>query len=85
MLPDIFDLRFDLAAHNWRKAVFGLASNVSVNLRRDLLVLDCFTRTYCPDDIGWLSVNPSGVDTMADLSLTCTAVDHHTYQPILYF
>ena len=58
-------LRFDLSAHNQRKAVFGLTSNGSINLQINYLALGCFTGTYDPDDIGPLLVNTPGVDTMA--------------------
>ena len=57
-------LRFGLAAHNLWKEVFGLMSNVSEHLWSDLLALLCFTGTDGPDEIGLLSVNPSGVDTI---------------------
>ena len=66
IIPDLVALRFDLAEHNRRKSVFGLATNVSVNWRSNFLTLGCFTGIYFPDEIGLLLVNLSGVDTMAD-------------------
>ena len=66
MPPSIIELGFYLAEQNRWKAVFGLTSNVSVNWQINLLVLGCFTGKDGTYDIGLLSENPSGVDTMAD-------------------
>ena len=57
-------LRFDLAAHDLRTSVFGLMSNISENWRSNFLALCYFTRIYGPYEIGLLSVNTYGVDTV---------------------
>ena len=66
ILPSLTALHFDLAEHNRRKVVFGLMSNVSVNLRSDLLKLVYFTGTYFPGGILILSrTHTSGPYTSA--------------------
>ena len=65
IIPALIYLRFDLVAHNQKKLVFGLTSNVSEHLRRNFLALNIFTGTYGLDDIGPLSVIFLVLDTMA--------------------
>ena len=56
--PDIIALCFDFAAHNLRKAIFGLTSNVVENWRSDFLALGCLIDTDEPYDIGMFSEKP---------------------------
>ena len=65
ILPALIALRFGLASHNRRKAVFGLTPNVYLNWRRNFLAIGCFTETFLTDYISLLLVNISVVDTMA--------------------
>ena len=65
ILPALKALRFYLVAHKLRIAVFGLTSNVSENRQIDFFTLNIFTVTYGSEYIGLLSVDTSGVDTMA--------------------
>ena len=64
--PAMISFRFDSAAHNRQKSVFDLTYNGSENWRSNLLVIGCFTGSYGTYDIGMLSLNTSGVVTMAD-------------------
>ena len=63
-LPYLIDLRFDLSAPTWRVAVFFLTSKNLVNRQRYFLALGFLTVTESLGDIGMLSVNTSGVDTI---------------------
>ena len=66
ILTSLIALQFYLAAHNWRKEVFGVTSNVSIDRQINLLELGCFTGTDYSYDIGLLSINTPGLDTMVD-------------------
>ena len=57
-------LRFYLEAHIQRTEVFFLTSKTSVNRRSDFLALHFLTIMGGPGDIGLLSTNISGVDTI---------------------
>ena len=47
----LVDLCFDLAAHKFRKAVFGLTSNVSINGLSNYIELGFVTGIYVQDEI----------------------------------
>ena len=59
------NLRFDYAATIRRFAVFVLTSNVLVNKHSDFLALGFLTGVDVIGTLGFLSVTPYGVDTIA--------------------
>ena len=59
-----FALLFDLSEPNRQTSVSGLTSNDSENWRSDFYCTRIFTVTYFLGNIGLLSVNISGVDTI---------------------
>ena len=59
------DLCLDFAATVQSFAVSGLTSNMLVNKHSDLLALGFLAGVYFIGILGLLSVNPSGVDTIA--------------------
>ena len=59
------DLRLNFVATKRRFAVLGLTSNMFVNKHSDFLALVFFTGVDGIGILGLLSVNPSGVDSIA--------------------
>ena len=59
------DLPLDFAATKRRLAVVGLTSNIFVNKHSDFLALGFLTGVGVIWTLGLLSVNPSGVDSIA--------------------
>ena len=59
------DLRLDFAATKRRLAVVGLTDNMFVNKHSDFLALVFLTVVDGIGILGLLSVNPSGVDSIA--------------------
>ena len=57
--------RLDFSATKWRSAVVGLTSNLFVNKCSDFLALGLLTGDDVICTFGLLSVNPSGVDSIA--------------------
>ena len=64
IMSDLIALRFDSAEQNLRTAVLGLTLNVSKKWRSDFIELRTLTEIYWLGEIGPLSVNTPGVDTI---------------------
>ena len=75
---DLIALRFDLAAPTWRIAVFFFMYNMLVKIHSDFLALGFLTGVTVMVYMGLLSVNPSGVETIAAsiTSLDCCWSSH---------
>ena len=63
-------LCFDFAATMQHFAVFGLTLNMLVNKHSGLLELGFLTGVYVIGTLGLLSMTPSGVDTIAESSIS---------------
>ena len=63
ILPELVAFHFDLTAHILRTEVFGLTSNASEK-RRSFIELGFYAIVYWLGDIGLLSVNILGVETI---------------------
>ena len=65
LLPTFTALLLDFAATKRRFAVVGLTSNLFMNKHSNFLALDFLTGDDVICTSGMLSVNPSGVDSIA--------------------
>ena len=65
LLHTVMDLRLDFAATKRRLAVVGLTSNIFVNKHNGFLALHLLNGVDGIGTLVMLSVNPSGVDSIA--------------------
>ena len=65
LVPTFMALSFDSAATIRRSSVFGLTSNILVNKHNDYLALGFFTDVDFINNLGLLSVTPSGLNAIA--------------------
>ena len=70
LLHTFMALRLDFAATKQRLAVVGLTANMFVNKQSDFLALGFLTGVDGICTLGLLSVNPYGVDIIADFIIS---------------